>query len=210
MHVSTRAALLAATLVWATSASAQTYTLEEAVRTAVANSPQGEATAARLDGLNAARSAADTNPAPTIDGTVENIGTPGFSQWQIDGTYNQRLERGGKRAARVGLAQGDIAVAEAEALVRRLDLASEVQALYVEAPPCRSNLPGAGSRSPRPSPMRCSAGSMRRATLCSPERGPAHNWPKPGWILGWRNTPSKPLWRAWRSLPAEIHAASGS
>ena len=46
MHVSTRAALLAATLVWATSASAQTYTLEEAVRTAVANSPQGEATAA--------------------------------------------------------------------------------------------------------------------------------------------------------------------
>ena len=146
MHVSTRAALLAATLVWATSASAQTYTLEEAVRTAVANSPQGEATAARLDGLNAARSAADTNPAPTIDGTVENIGTPGFSQWQIDGTYNQRLERGGKRAARVGLAQGDIAVAEAEALVRRLDLASEVQALYVEAQAAALSLELARSR----------------------------------------------------------------
>ena len=146
MHVSTRAALLAATLVWATSASAQTYTLEEAVRTAVANSPQGEATAARLDGLNAARSAADTNPAPTIDGTVENIGTPGFSQWQIDGPYNQRLERGGKRAARVGLAQGDIAVAEAEALVRRLDLASEVQALYVEAQAAALSLELARSR----------------------------------------------------------------
>ena len=146
MHVSTRAALLAATLVWATSASAQTYTLEEAVRTAVANSPQGEATAARLDGLNAARSAADTNPAPTIDGTVENIGTPGFSQWQIDGTYNQRLERGGKRAARVRLAQGDIAVAGAEALVRRLDLASEVQALYVEAQAAALSLELARSR----------------------------------------------------------------
>ena len=146
MHVSTRAALMAATLVWATSASAQTYTLEEAVRTAVANSPQGEATAARLDGLNAARNAADTNPAPTIDGTVENIGTPGFSQWQIDGTYNQRLERGGKRAARVGLAQGDIAVAEAEALVRRLDLASEVQALYVEAQAAALSLELARSR----------------------------------------------------------------
>ena len=146
MHVSTRAALLAATLVWATSASAQTYTLEEAVRTAVANSPQGEATAARLDGLNAARAAADTKPAPTIDGTVENIGTPGFSQWQIDGTYNQRLERGGKRAARVGLAQGDIAVAEAEALVRRLDLASEVQALYVEAQAAALSLELARSR----------------------------------------------------------------
>ena len=146
MHVSTRAALLAATLVWATSASAQTYTLEEAVRTAVANSPQGEASAARLDGLNAARNAADTNPAPTIDGTVENIGTPGFSQWQIDGTYNQRLERGGKRAARVGLAQGEIAIAEAEALVRRLDLASEVQALYVEAQTAALSLELAKSR----------------------------------------------------------------
>lgn len=146
MHMSTRAALLAATLVWATSASAQTYTLEEAVRTAVANSPQGEATAARLDGLNAARSAADTKPAPTIDGTVENIGTPGLSQWQIDGTYNQRLERGGKRAARAGLAQGDIAVAEAEALVRRLDLAREVQALYVEAQAAALSLELARSR----------------------------------------------------------------
>ena len=146
MHVSTRAALLAATLVWATSASAQTYTLEEAVRTAVASSPQGEATAARLDGLNAARNAADTNPAPTIDGTVENIGTLGFSQWQIDGTYNQRLERGGKRAARVGLAQGEIAIAEAEALVRRLDLASEVQALYVEAQTAALSLELAKSR----------------------------------------------------------------
>ena len=93
-----------------------------------------------------ARSAADTNPAPTIDGTVENIGTPGFSQWQIDGTYNQRLERGGKRAARVGLAQGDIAVAEAEALVRRLDLASEVQALYVEAQAAALSLELARSR----------------------------------------------------------------
>mgnify|MGYP001404824370 FL=1 len=146
MHVSTRAAFLAATLVWATSASAQTYTLEEAVRIAVANSPQGEATAARLDGFNAARNAADTSPAPTIEGTVENIGTPGFSQWQIDGTYNQRLKRGGKRAARVGLAQGDIAVAEAEALVRRLDLASEVQALYVEAQAAALSLELARSR----------------------------------------------------------------
>ena len=146
MHVSTSAAFLAATLVWATSASAQTYTLEEAVRIAVANSPQGEATAARLDGFNAARNAADTSPAPTIEGTVENIGTPGFSQWQIDGTYNQRLERGGKRAARVGLAQGDIAVAEAEALVRRLDLASEVHALYVEAQAAALSLELAKSR----------------------------------------------------------------
>lgn len=133
MHVSTRAALMAATLLWSNSASAQTFTLEEAVRSAVSHSPQGEATAARLEGLDAARDAADTSPAPTIDGTIENFGTPGFSQWQIDGTYNQRIERGGKRTARVGLARGDIEVAEAEAIVQRLDLARDVQSLYVEA-----------------------------------------------------------------------------
>ena len=56
MHVSTRAALLAATLLWANAASAQTFTLEEAVRNAVAHSPQGEAVAARLDVLDAALS----------------------------------------------------------------------------------------------------------------------------------------------------------
>ncbi|MEP0562392.1 MAG: TolC family protein [Qipengyuania citrea] len=146
MHVSTRAALLAATLLWANAASAQTFTLEEAVRNAVAHSPQGEAVAARLDVLDAARAAADTRPAPSIDGTVENIGTPGFSQWQVDGTYNQRIERGGKRAARVGVAMGDIELAEAEALVRRLDLAREVQELYVEAQSAALTLELAKSR----------------------------------------------------------------
>lgn len=146
MKAMSRAALLAVTLLSAGVAQAEPLTLEEAIRQSVANSPQGEASAARVEVLEAARAAADTRPAPTIDGTVENIGTGGFNQFQVDATYNQRIERGGKRAARIELAEGDIGVAQAEALIRRLDLAMQVQELYVEVQAAALDLELARSR----------------------------------------------------------------
>ena len=146
MNAISRAALLAVTMAWTSAAAAQSLTLEEAIRQSVTQSPQGEATAARTAVLEAARAAADTRPAATIDGTVENIGTGGFSQVQVDATYNQRIERGGKRRARVDLAEGDIGVAQAEALIRRLDLAKQVQQLYVEAQAAALRLELAKSR----------------------------------------------------------------
>lgn len=146
MNAISRAALLAVTMAWASAASAQSLTLEEAIRRSVTQSPQGEATAARTAVLEAARAAANTKPSATIDGTVENVGTGGFSQVQIDATYNQRIERGGKRQARVDLAEGDIGVAQAEALIRRLDLAKQVQQLYVEAQAAALRLELAKSR----------------------------------------------------------------
>lgn len=146
MSTITRAALLAVTLLSAGVAQAEPLTLEEAIRQSVANSPQGEASAARVEVLEAARAAADTKPAPTIDGTVENIGTGGFNQFQVDATYNQRIERGGKREARIELAEGDIGVAQAEALIRRLDLAKQVQELYVEVQAAALDLELARSR----------------------------------------------------------------
>lgn len=112
---------------------AEPLSLEEAIRRSLSRSPQGEAAAARFETLEAARAAADTKPAATIDGSVENIGTGGFNLVQVDATYNQRIERGGKRLARIELAEGDIGIAQAEALIRRLNLAKEVQELYVEA-----------------------------------------------------------------------------
>ncbi|MCB8828848.1 TolC family protein, partial [Escherichia coli] len=51
---------------------------------------------------------------------------------QIGATYSQRIERGGKRAARVAGADADLDVARAEAVVRRLETATAVQRLYVE------------------------------------------------------------------------------
>lgn len=110
-------------------------TLEEAIARAIAASPQGAANTARLDTLVAARAAADTRPAASIDVQAENFGVGGRDlnrQIQVTGLYNQRLERGGKRAARVGAAEADIDVARAEALARGLDIATTVQRLYVE------------------------------------------------------------------------------
>lgn len=132
MNAFTRAALLAATAMLASVAQAQTVTLDEAIRQSVANSPEGAAAAARIEILDAAKAAADTRPSAAVEGSIENVGTAGFSQIQIDGTYHQRLERGGKRQARIALAEGEIGIARAEALIRRLDFAKQVQALYVE------------------------------------------------------------------------------
>lgn len=146
MNAISRAALLAVTVMSANAAQAQSLTLEEAIEQSVSSSPQGAATAARIEGLNAARAAADTKPAATIEGSIENIGTSGFNEFQIDGTYNQRLERGGKRLARIELAESEIGIAQAEALVRRLDLARQVQELYVETQAAALDLELARSR----------------------------------------------------------------
>lgn len=136
MNALSRAAFLAVTFLFANAAQAQSLTLEDAIRQSLNISPQVEATAARVEGLEAARAAADTKPAATIEGRIENLGIGGSDlnrQIQVDATYNQRIERGGKRDARIALAQGDIGIVQAEALIRRLDLAKDVQRLYVEA-----------------------------------------------------------------------------
>ena len=146
MNAMQRAALLAVTFLSAGAAQAEPLTLEQAIRQSVEGSPQEKANAARIDTLEAARAAADTKPAATIDGMVENIGTGGFSQFQVDATYNQRIERGGKRAARVDLVEGEIGIVRAETIVRRLDLAKRVQELYVEAQTTELNVELARNR----------------------------------------------------------------
>lgn len=130
-----RAAVCAAVLVSSASAHAQTLTLDDAIARAIATSPVGEAAAARTDALVARRAAADTRPAASIDVLAENFGIGDsdlYRQFQIGAMYSQRIERGGKRAARVALADAELEVAAAEAFVRRLDIASTVQRLYVE------------------------------------------------------------------------------
>ena len=130
-----RAAVFAAVLVSSASAHAQTLTLDDAIARAISASPVGAASAARTDALVARRAAADTRPAASIDVLAENFGIGDsdlYRQFQIGAMYSQRIERGGKRAARVALADAELEVAAAEAFVRRLDIASTVQRLYVE------------------------------------------------------------------------------
>jgi cobalt-zinc-cadmium efflux system outer membrane protein len=140
MRISMRAAILAVALSSASAAVAQgvaaePLTLQQAIERAVTASPQGAATTARADVLTASRAQADTRPAASIGANVENLGIGGRDlndQIQLDVTYNQRIERGGKRAARIALVDGDIGVANAEAVVKRLEIAAAVQRLFVE------------------------------------------------------------------------------
>ena len=135
MHNCVRATLVAVALSSAAALHAQSLSLDDAITRAVAASPLGASDIARLDTLSAARSLADTRPTDTVDVLVENLGIGGSDlnrQIQLTGTYNRRLERGGKRGFRIGAAEADIAVARAEAVVRRLEVAALVQRLYVE------------------------------------------------------------------------------
>ncbi len=136
MRFQSAAAIMAALLLASAPLRAQTLSLDDAIRRTLDAAPQGAVAEARRDALRAARRAADTRPTPTIDVTAENFGIGGSDlnrQIQVTGTYSQRIERGGQRAARIDLVDRDLDVAGAEAVVVRLDLIQAVQRLYVEA-----------------------------------------------------------------------------
>lgn len=116
-------------------AQAQPLTLDDAIRRTLAAAPQSASTEARIEAQTAARTAAGLRPQPSVEVTAENFGIPTgdlYSQFQITGTYSQRIERGGKREARVALADREMDVTRAEAIVTRLDIVEQVQRLYVE------------------------------------------------------------------------------
>ena len=116
-------------------AQTQTLTLDDAIRRTLAAAPQTASSVARTEALTAARTAAGLRPQPSIDVQAENFGPPVgnlYDQFQITGTYSQRIERGGKSRARVALADRDLDVARAEAIGVRLDIIAQVQKLYVE------------------------------------------------------------------------------
>ena len=122
MTPSLRAALLAATLTLApTGASAEPITLEEAVERALAAAPETAASDAALDAARAARVQAALRPNPTVTVEAENfIGTGLYNvlgQAELTASYNQTIERGGKRDARIGLGEREIGLAEQRAFV---------------------------------------------------------------------------------------------
>jgi len=134
MFKSLRAAFLAAACI-PSIAMAEPLTMEDAIGRALASAPQNAVSTARNDVLTAARQAADTKPAATVDFLAENLGIGGRdlnNQIQVEANYSQRLERGGKRAARIAVAQSDLALARSEALVTRLDIIALVQRHFVE------------------------------------------------------------------------------
>lgn len=115
---------------------AEPITLEQAVARAIATAPQNAADAAAVDAARAARNQAGVRPNPVLTVEAENaVGTGPYSvlrQAEITTSYSQTIERGGRREARVALAERDIGVAEAVGNVNRLNIAANVQRAFID------------------------------------------------------------------------------
>ena len=116
MLKSTRAALFAGALLgWSQLASAETVTLDEAVARASEAAPIIRADEAAVAAARAGRQQAGVRPNPSVTVEAENFVGTGpydvFRQAEITATYSQPIERGGKRDARVALAERDVGVA---------------------------------------------------------------------------------------------------
>ena len=137
MPISLRAALLAGALFVASgTASAEPMTLDQAVARATASTPVERAGQAAVAAAQAGRRQADVRPNPSVIVQGDNLFGTGrygiLKQAEISAVYSQPIERGGKRDARVGLADGDISVAEASARVARLELAADVERAFLD------------------------------------------------------------------------------
>ncbi len=137
MSRSLRSALLAgALMVTGQSAFAEPLTLEQAIAKAADAAPLLKANEAAIAAARAGRVQADVRPNPSVIVEAENLVGSGpynvLGQAEITGTYSQPIERGGKRAARVALAERDIGVAQASARVVRLELAATVERAFID------------------------------------------------------------------------------
>lgn len=151
MLFSTRAVVAVALAIAAPAAAgAETLTLEAAVARVLATAPEVRAAAARIEALQAARTQAGVRPNPTVELFAENLAGTGPYQTveaaEVTGSYAQTIERGGKRQARVALAEREIGVAEAETAAQRLDLAARVQRAWVAVAAARAEVDVAADR----------------------------------------------------------------
>lgn len=138
MYVSLRAALLAgAFAVTGTAVFAEPVSLEQAVKKAIEAAPLLKAGDAAISAAEASKRQASVRPNPVVSAESENfIGTGPidvFRQAEVTVTYSQQIERGGKRAARIGLGESEIELARARASATRLDIAANVQRAYIDA-----------------------------------------------------------------------------
>jgi cobalt-zinc-cadmium efflux system outer membrane protein len=113
-----------------------TLDLFEALSRAGAADPAVAAADARLAAAEANIRQAGVKPNPSIGLEFENFaGTGSFSildRTESTLSYQQTLERGGKREARVGLARASAEIVRRRRDVRRLDLLRDVQTAYAE------------------------------------------------------------------------------
>lgn len=111
--------------------------LAEALSRAADADPAAPGWNARLSAAAANVRQADVKPNPALGLELENFAGTGayglLDRTEATLSYEQTLERGGKREARTGLARAQLEAARLRRTVRRLDLLKEVQVAYAEA-----------------------------------------------------------------------------
>lgn len=117
--------------------SAPILTLEEAVAVAGGAAPSADAANAGIAAAQANRTVAGLRPNPVAQAQVENVaGTGPYSGLRSAETtmgVALPIELGGKRSARVAVANAQLSRAELEAAVAAADVRLQVTSLYVEA-----------------------------------------------------------------------------
>ena len=120
-------------------AQAQTtiITLEQAVAAAGGSAPARDGAQAEIDAALAARAVAGLRPNPQLQTQIENIAGAGpyggFGQAETTVGLAIPIELGGKRAARIGLADAQTGRAQVAAALVAADNRLQVTLLYIEA-----------------------------------------------------------------------------
>ena len=118
--------------------------LAEALARASAADPTIAGSEARLAAAEANLRQAGVRPNPTLGVDLENFaGTGAYSlldRTEATLSYQQTLERGGKREARTGRARAEIEAARLRRQVRTLDVLRDVQVAYAEAAAAEAEL----------------------------------------------------------------------
>lgn len=112
-------------------------TLAEALAGAGVASPSNEAADAGVGAAEAARTVAGLRPNPSVSATTENVTGSGpyrgFDQAETTVTFSMPLELGGKRGARLGVADARTGRARLEAAITQADVRLRVTQAYIAA-----------------------------------------------------------------------------
>lgn len=115
----------------------RTYTLPQALDAAGANSPSSAAASAGVSVAEAGRSVAGLRPNPEASLEVENFaGTgeyTGLRSAEITASIGVPIELGGKRSARLGVAQARLDRAQIDVAIAAAELRSRVTQAYIAA-----------------------------------------------------------------------------
>ncbi len=112
-------------------------TLQDAIGRAIEADPGLRAADAGVDAARGGLRQARVRPNPTLDAEVENFNGEGdlrgFDGAETTFSLSQEVELGGRRSARIRLADRELRGAELERAVRGLDLIRDVQTAYYDA-----------------------------------------------------------------------------